>query len=261
MNPLVPAWQQTIESFRDTVAQIPDDAFAQPSLLPGWTVGDIVAHVVALEVELSGQPLPSHEPDWDALPHADDLFSRYTEIGVDYRRGWTPKRLREELDEVIAVRTEQLTTGPQDDREIVGIGGLPRSFNHQLRMRCFDIFLHDLDLRDALGMPEPELGEGARVTVDLMANGLGYVWVKKAGAVPGDVLHFVVPEWVDRWIGVDGAGKGVQIEPAEPTTSISADVWPYIRLSSGRQPDLESVSVEGNIQLGSDVVTNLNVAP
>lgn len=261
MNPLIPAWQQTIESFRDAVNEIPDEAFGRASLLPGWTIGDIIAHVIALEVELSGQPLPEHEPDWDALPHASDLFSRYTEIGVDYRRGWTPQRLREELDEVIAVRTEQLRTGPQEDREVIGIGGLPRRFDQQLKMRCFDIFLHEVDLRDALEMPAPVLADGARVTVGVMADSLGYVWVKKAGAVRGDVLHFVVPEWLDRWIGVDESGRGTQTDPTDPTVSISADVWPYIRLASGRNPDLESVSVEGNIQMGTDVVANLNVAP
>ena len=74
MNPLVTAWLQVSAAFSETVAQVSDDDFSAPSLLPGWTIGDIIAHIAALEVELSGEPLPAHEPAWDTLPHADDLF-------------------------------------------------------------------------------------------------------------------------------------------------------------------------------------------
>jgi uncharacterized protein (TIGR03083 family) len=122
MNPLVSAWQDAIDSFQQTVAAVPDADFAKPSLLPGWTVGDIVAHVCALEAELSGEALPAYEPDWEALPHANDLFSRYTEIGVDYRRGRPPERLRAELALAAALRSEQLARGPQDDdHEVTGL--------------------------------------------------------------------------------------------------------------------------------------------
>lgn len=258
MNPLVYAWQQAAESFLATVEQIPDEAFAQPSLLPGWTIGDLVAHVAALEVELSGAPLPAHEPDWDALGHANDLFSRYTEIGVDYRRGWTPAQVRAELAEVVATRTEQLTTGDQQDRPIKGVGGMQRSFDHQLRMRCFDIFLHELDLRDALDMPEPQLGLGARACVGLMADSLGYVWVKKAGAGPGQVLHFVVPDWLDTWIEVGPDGRGRTGTPSEATTTVTLPVMDYIRLASGRGGDPQAAQTD---ELGAKVVAGLNVAP
>lgn len=262
MNPLVTAWQDAIDSFQRTVEQIPDEAFARPSLLPGWTVGDIVAHVAALEAELNGQPLPAHEPDWDALPHADNLFSRYTEIGVDYRRGWTPAQVRAELAEVAQVRSEQLTTGPQEsDRRMIGVGGIERSFGRMLRMRCFDIFLHDLDIRDALGMDDPELGSAARVTIGLMADGLGYVWVKKAGAQPGDVLHFVVPDQVDAWVGVGEDGRGAPVEPGAATTSVTLPAMPYIRLASGRGGDPTTAVIEGDRGLGEATVAGLNVAP
>lgn len=262
MTSLVPAWQDAANSFRACVEEIPDEAFAAQSHLPGWTVGDIVAHVIALESELAGQPMPSHEPDWDGLPHADDLFSRYTEVGVDYRRDRTPQQLREELDEVLELRTEQLLSTPFDpDQQVVGIGGIERTLGKMLQMRCFDIFLHELDIRDALDMPDPELGEAAQTTVDVMAGSLGYVWAKKASAGPGDLLHFVVPDWVDVWIGVDEDGRGRVTQAGEPKASVTVDVMPYIRLASGRDPDLSTVMVEGDMNLGTDVVANLNVAP
>ena len=262
MNPLVTSWQDAADSLAECVQQIPDEAFAAPSGLPGWTVGDIVAHIIDLEAELAGQTRPPHEPDWDDLPHADDLFSRYTEVGVDVRRGRTPEQLRAELDEVLSVRGEQLAAGSQDpDGMIAGVGGIERTFDAMLRMRCFDIFLHELDIRDALGMPPPDLGPAARTTVDVMADALGYIWAKKAGAQPGDVLHFVVSDWQDRWIAVGEDGRGRDAEPGEPRVTIGVDVMPFIRLASGRDPDLSTVSIDGDVNLGSAVVENLNVAP
>ena len=262
MNPLVDAWQDAIDSFRRTVDEIPDEAFARPSLLPGWSVGDIVAHVNALEVELSGEPLPAHEPDWDALPHADDLFSRYTEIGVDYRRGRSPQQLRDELAQVAATRSQQLRTGPQDpERPVPGVGGLERTFDKQLRMRCFDIFLHELDIRDALGMDEPRLGAAAEVTAGQMAEALGYVWVKKAGAQPGQILHVVVPGWVDAWIGVGEDGRGRPVPPGVADTEVSLEPMDYLRLGSGRRGDPRAARVTGDVGMGEAVAAGLNVAP
>ena len=261
MEPLVRAWQDAADSFCATVSQIPDEDFARPSLLPGWTVGDIVAHIAALERELSGEPLPEHEPDWDMLPHADDLFSRYTEIGVDYRRGWTPDELREDLDRALAVRSEQLC-GPQDlAARVRGVGGIERSLGRVLRMRCFDIFLHDIDVRDALGMPAPELGDAARVTAGLIADGLGFVWVKRAGAGPGDVLHFVVPDWLDAWMGVGEDGRGRPVEPATAQVTITMDPMGFLRLGSGRRGDPSTAAVEGDDARAAGVLSGLNVAP
>jgi uncharacterized protein (TIGR03083 family) len=262
MNPLVRAWQDAIDSFSRTVAEIPDDAFDQPSLLPGWTVGDIVAHTAALEHELAGQPLPAHEPDWDALPHADDLFSRYTELGVDVRRGWTPSQVRADLQAAVAVRSAALESEDQDDaRAITGIGGLQRTFGEHLRMRCFDVVIHEIDIRDALGMPAPELGPGARICAEQIAGGLGYVWVKRAGARPGEVLHLMVPDWIDTWIGVAENGRGGVVPAGEATVTVTVPALHFIRLGSGRRGDTGAAHVTGDPERGRAVLASLNVAP
>lgn len=262
MEPLVAAWQNGIDSFQRTVGQIPDGDLPRPSRLPGWTIGDIIAHVAALELELGGEPLPAHEPDWDALPHADDMFSRYTEIGVDHRRGWSPEDLRADLARAAAIRTEQLTAEPLDlSSRVKGVGGMERSLKQVLRMRCFDIFLHEIDIRDALGMSEPQLGAAARVTAELIADGLGFVWVKRAGAEPGDVLHLVVADWLDAWIGVGEDGRGRMIEPGGATTTLALAPLDFLRLGSGRGGDVAAAGVGGDLERGQKVLAGLNVSP
>ena len=58
----------------DAVASLPEEAFATPTRLPGWTVGDLVAHVTA-----------GDEP---ALPFGDPLVARCVDgvvHGLDLR--------------------------------------------------------------------------------------------------------------------------------------------------------------------------------
>ncbi len=262
MESLVAAWQDGIDSFQHTVGLIPDEDFARPSRLPGWTIGDIVAHIAALEWELSGEGLPAHEPDWDALPHADDGFSRFTEVGVDYRRGWSPEQLRADLAAAAEIRSRQLTAAGQTlSVRVMGIGGIETSLQQVLRMRCFDIFLHEVDIRDALGMSEPHLGAAARVTAALIADGLGFVWVKRAGAEPGDVLHLVVADWVDAWIGVGEDGRGREVEPGGATTTVALDPMEFLRLGSGRGGDVNAAGIGGDLARGRAVLAGLNVSP
>ncbi len=255
MSPLVAAWRDALDSFAATVAELPDEAFTTPSLLPGWTVGDIIAHVVALEAELAGQPTLGHEPDWEALPHADDLFSRYTEVGVDARRGQHPLEIRSDLTAIIEVRSEQLHDADLDEA-ITGIGGRAMTVAQQLRMRCFDIVLHELDVRDALGMSGQRLGSGAQVCVAQIADALGYVWAKKSGATTGQVLHVRVPGWVDRWVEVGPDGRGQVADPGSATVTLEVPVMQFLRLGSGR-----TARISGDEDLGARVISSLNVAP
>lgn len=260
MDSLVDAWWQAITSFEDTALEIPDSAFAEPSLLPGWTVGDIVAHVVALESELAGHSLPDGDPDWDVLPHADDAFSRYTERGVDARRGRTPALVRGELRQVVEERQDQLRAASRDEL-ITGIRGQAMPMDQQLRMRCFDIVVHEIDVRDALGMPGPELGAGAEVCIEQMVGGMGYVFVKRAGAQPGQVLHLVVPGWVDTWVEVGEDGRGRPGGAGDATVTITLPVEQFLRLAAGRAGDTGSAVVAGDPRLGREVLGHLNVAP
>ena len=260
MDALVDAWLDAITSFEETVMQISDSDFAAPSLLPGWTVGDVVAHVAALEAELAERELPDHEPDWEDLTHAVDSFSRYTERGVDARRAWPPALVRGELREVVEERTEQLRSVRPGD-VITGIRGRTMPVEQLLRMRCFDIVVHEVDVRDALGLPGPHLGAGARVCLDQMASGLGYVFAKRAAARPGQVLHMVVPDWVDVWITMGEDGRARISDPGEATVTVTLPVEQFLRLAAGRRGDTGSAEVAGDPALARQVLAGLNVAP
>ena len=77
---------QLTDAFTEVALKLTATAWNTPSPCPGWTAGDVVAHVLSLESEMHGDPLPDHEPDWAALPHVTNDFSRYTEVPVDWYR-------------------------------------------------------------------------------------------------------------------------------------------------------------------------------
>lgn len=260
---LVDAWHGAAISFADLADELSDADFARPSGLPGWTVGDVVAHVSALESELGGAKLPDHSPDWDALPHATDLFSRYTEVGVDYRRGWEPDEVRAELRGAIAERAEQLRRGPQDpEARVPGVAGIERSLSRVLRMRVYDICIHEIDVRDALNLAPVSPGAGLDVTTGLALDALPYVFVKRAGARPGDVLHVDVRPGFDRWVKVGDDGRAAMTGPDEPIAELSLDQLNFIRLASGRAGDPDAVTVIVDRDgLAAKVIAGLNTAP
>ena len=78
-------WDQAIGNFATFVSTVDDWEIASPC--PGWSVSDLVAHIIDLESQLAGDPQPEHTPDWSSLSHVSSDFGRFTEIGVDYRRG------------------------------------------------------------------------------------------------------------------------------------------------------------------------------
>ena len=147
------AWQSASTDFNDLVTPLSQQEWDTPTALPGWTVGDIVAHVGWLEGILIGKFDDAHEPDWDALPHVTSDFGRLTEIPVDLRRSRTREDVLIELAANVADRREALDAGPHDVAvETPGPFG-PAPLGRVLRMRTLDTWVHEQDIRDALGRP------------------------------------------------------------------------------------------------------------
>ncbi|MEZ5157808.1 MAG: hypothetical protein R2687_03140 [Candidatus Nanopelagicales bacterium] len=157
----------------------------------------------------------------------------------------------------------QLVDGPQEmDRLVTGPEASSAPLGRVLGMRTFDVFLHELDIRDAaemrhrISVPPP-----GRRPIRWPAGSDTCGSKRAPGAQSGDVLHFVVPEWIDVWIGVGEDGRGRSVEPGEATTTITVAPMNYLRLGSGRRGDPADVEVQGRRDLGEAVVAGLNVAP
>ena len=268
---LFAAWRSASADFIDLVTPLSQAEWDAPTALPGWSVGDIVAHIGWLEGLLMGEYDAPHEPDWSALPHAQSDFGRITEIPVDLRRSWAREAVLVELADRVARRTVELEEGRRDAAaEVMGPFG-PASLGRVLRMRTLDTWVHEQDVRDALGRPGHLDTMGAQATASQLLPGLGKVWAKLAGAQPGQVLDVrITGPGIEGGsivaVGDDGRARIVGddlLDQAGTATVTLTMSWPaYLALSCGRgdpQPWREQVMISGDEPLAARVLDHFRV--
>ena len=242
-----------------------------PTECPGWTVGDVVAHVVGLERDLDGWPRPEHELPAD-LPHVTSELDRWMEVPVDLRRGRPPSGVLAELEEVLPQRkatvAELVATG--EDVELAGLGGVPTRAARLLPMRVLDLWAHEQDIRRALGIEGHLACPAADTTAALIRSTLPEVVATRAAVGPGNVVRLVVEGQtaLQAVVEVRGNGRGELVDPrgrhGVPTVDIDLDWETLVRLACGRvsYADVaEDIYLEGNRAAGVAILNNLALTP
>ncbi|GAA0661537.1 maleylpyruvate isomerase family mycothiol-dependent enzyme [Kitasatospora atroaurantiaca] len=263
----IDAWTQSIESITELLAPLPTDAWNRPTECPGWSVRDVVAHIIAVESELLGDPRPIHSLPRDLL-HVTSEFARYMELPVDKRRCHTAPEMTGELEYTVIRRSRALRNARHEAADLVRwpAGPLSRDLPYAdlLRNRVFDVWVHEQDLRRALGTPGNLDSAAALVSRDYLVEGLPKIVAKLAGAPAGSTVAFDVTGPVEflRTVRVDANGRGA----VDETVSLAPDVqftlgWEtYLRLACGRgRPG--PVKVEGDEELAARVLANFVLTP
>ena len=115
----------------------------------------------------------------------------YTEIGVVNRRDASADAIINEIREAVTKRHTALLADPPTDGDAkpeLIFGGVPWSWRTLLRNRPLDVWMHEQDVRRAVGRPGGLDTAAARHTADYLAESLGYVLGKKVGAPAGTSL-------------------------------------------------------------------------
>ncbi|WP_329566143.1 maleylpyruvate isomerase family mycothiol-dependent enzyme [Kitasatospora sp. NBC_01266] len=261
------AWTHSVESIAELLAALPADSWNRPTECPGWSVRDVVSHVIAVESELLGDPRPIHSLPSD-LRHIKDEVSRYLELPVDKRRCHTAPEMTSELEYVIIRRSRALRTagtGPEDlVRFPAGPGAYELPYQLLLQLRVLDVWVHEQDLRRALLLPGNLDSPAAQITRDLLLRGLPKIVAKQAGAPAGSVVVFDVTGPLEflRRVRVDENGRGEldsQISLG-PDVQFTLDWETWLRLACGRvRPDAlpgGALRIEGDQELAQRVLAN-----
>jgi uncharacterized protein (TIGR03083 family) len=266
---LLDIWQEALESIVAVAEPLAPKQWSAQTDCPGWTVADVVAHVIDIEQLFGGEPRPEHEPDWTALTHVQNDFGRVTEVGVDHRRGTAPADLLDELRATIGRRRAQLDALPADAQVFGPSGGLEH-IDRFLRTRTFDTWVHEQDIRWATGNDGGWTTAPAAIALQQMVRGLPYVWGKSVGAPPGSVLRLSVigPDLhVESLVTVDENGRGIPApDDAQPDVDAEMTWAAYMRLSCGRvSPDdpwlANKVEVGGLADLAAKLLPALAITP
>ena len=139
----------------------------------------------------------------------------------------------------------------------------PDTYGRFIRIRVFDCWLHEQDIRDAVGRPGDESGLAVEVTLDEMTTALGFVVGKKAGAQPGDRVTFALTDGgaVVRQIHVEVVERAMVVDrlhlPA--TVVLTMPVGVMTRRCAGRvRPDelLDQIVIDGDEDLAHKILEN-----
>lgn len=263
----IDAWTQSIEAISELVNPLVEGEWSRATDCTGWSVRDVVSHVIGLECEMLGDPRPIHTLPRD-LFHVTNERQRYMEVQVDVRRHHTAPEMTSELEYTIIRRSRQLRNEKRQPDATVRWLGSEITLEEALRQRAFDVWVHEQDLRRALGRPGALDTPGAVITRDMLLAALPKVVAKDAGAPPNSAVVFDVhgPLEFMRTVRVSAEGRGsidgsVSLGPA---VTLAVDWETYMRLACGRvRPEAvaEQVKVEGDQELAAAILRHFAVTP
>jgi uncharacterized protein (TIGR03083 family) len=255
----------TWDSLDSLLSGLSDEQWQASTPLPGWCVHDVVAHIIGTESSLHGISAPDAEVDLSSLDHVRNGVGVVNEAWVRYLRGESRPDLQQRFRSITADRRERLTDMSVDDwnaptQTPVGV----ESFGRFMRVRVFDCWMHEQDIRDGLGLPpsDAELsGAAARVSLDEIAATMGYV-VGKLGKAPDRsriAIELTGPLARTIRVAVDGRAQVVDdFGGLEPTSTIRLDGLLLTKLAGGRSSERAGVELGGDTEVAERIVEHLN---
>ncbi|MDI2029351.1 maleylpyruvate isomerase family mycothiol-dependent enzyme [Saccharopolyspora sp. TS4A08] len=238
-----------------------DDAqWEKDTALPGWRVRDIAAHLIGTELLLSGEPTPDSGNDVASYAHVRNDIGARNEQYVEHFRQQPHEAVLGKFREVTASRLASLRA--MSDEEFHAPALTPAgqdTYARFMRIRVFDCWMHEQDLRDAVGLPGGETGTPVELSIDEITTALGFVVGKRGAAPDGSSVTFDLGSRVLH-VAVDGRAKVVDSLPGAPTVRITMPLGVFTRLCGGRvDPEnvLESVSFDGDEVLGERIARHL----
>lgn len=248
-----------------------------PTDCPGWTVADQIRHVASVEASLQGEPTP--DVDVSRYAHVRSAFGQLIEKLVESRR---PRSMSDLLDELEATLEQRLAVlrAPDVTLETPTVGPFgPTTVRDLLGLRLFDIWVHEQDIREALGRAGDLDTGGAANAVAWLFRIFPRIVAKDAAIEPGHAVILDITGPVVGRVGarvdlVDGTPRGIRLftgeaestpaEGADPveSTTISMSTQVATRLLAGRRaPDDVHVTVVGNEQVARRVLHAMAITP
>jgi len=236
-NDVVIALEQTWDALRSLLSEVKPDEWDAPTPCSDWTVRDLAAHLGALESGFQGFPQPDPPAGWTTdLEGIDEWTAR----GVAARRPWPVADVITEIERASDAQLARLRALDDAgwDAETTGPVG-PTTMRGLAELRTFDLWIHVLDLRRALGRPLAPDGEpvAQAVAVDRAWTLSGWAAVKKAGLSDGTKIRLTLTGAAAResdLVVFDGKGRLVATSDHIPAERIEGTATAYLLVATGR---------------------------
>lgn len=257
---LVERFGQEWRSLDELCSSFTDEQWDHGTDCPGWTVKDHLSHIIGTESMLLGvepPPAPGHMP-----AHVHNPIGEMNEAWVDARRGRSGAEVLAEFRRVAADRLTALAS--LTDADLRAESWTPAgkgTYEGFMDIRIFDCWVHEQDMRRAVGRPGHLGGPVAEHALDRVVLGLPYVVGKKVGPPEGTSITFEVTGPTARtWaIEVDGGRARTMPEPpADPSATVTADFETFMATACGRWDPADPLA-DGRFRLGGDVALGRSV--
>jgi len=243
------------------LAGISDQDWSREAL-PGWDVHDVLAHIIGTERMLSGAEFPP-APVGDLGAHVRNDIGKANEAWVLALRDRPHADLLADFRSVTAQRLASLRA--MSAEEFNAPSWTPAgqaTYARFMRIRIFDCWMHEQDIRAAVGLPGNEDGPVAAEALAEVVLALGYIIGKKGRAPDGSsvLIRLTGPVERDLPVVVEGRARVVALIEGEPTASLALSSSLFLRLAGGREDAgkaLGRIEVGGDEALSRQLATNL----
>jgi uncharacterized protein (TIGR03083 family) len=231
---------------------------------PGWSIQDNLSHLIGIERMLEGLPPTTHK----AAPaaHVKNPIGESNENEIDSRRHRSGTEVLAEWKDISTQRMVTLRNADDayfDAPAMTPTG--PGTLADFLSIRVLDSWVHEQDMRRAVGKPGNLGGPAAEHTVDRLLRTVPIVVGKRAGTPEGASVFIDITGGVTRRVVctvTDGRAAVVADEPTSPLAHITMDVETFVVLATGRRTANEmgaQVLYAGDAEHGRKVTGALNM--
>ena len=184
--------ERAVALLRDEFGEIADlgstldeRAWNTPTCLPGWTVKDNLSHMVGTESALAGEAMPTVD-----LPDLDYIHNDIAKLNEQWVASMRPVPGHEVLERFRSVTRDRLAeldamTQAGFDAPSWTPAGPDETYGRFMRIRHYDCFLHEHDMRLAVGTVDRTDVEPLRFALEEVLPALGYAVGRKAAMPKG----------------------------------------------------------------------------
>lgn len=261
---LFAVWDDIDALLRD----VPEPQWKALTPLPGWNVQAVVSHIIGTELFLEGVAAPEPDSDVKAFDYVRNDIGAMNECWVRHFSTEPVSTVLEQFRAVTDGRRKVLQDMSVEDwnaQTLTPAG--PDSYGRFMRIRVFDCWMHEQDIRLALQRPSSDddlAGAASQLSLDEIAATMGFVVGKLAKAPDGSRVHFDLTGPLARSIRVSVDGRAQLVDDfggQDATATIRMDALQCTRLAGGRPmcpARAQDVELGGDKDLAARIVERLN---
>ncbi|HZM41802.1 MAG TPA: maleylpyruvate isomerase family mycothiol-dependent enzyme [Acidimicrobiales bacterium] len=262
VDKVLPALDEQFDAIVELAESLAPEDWERTTACPGWTVKDNVAHVIGTEAMLAGRSTP--EVELGDLPHVRNDIGRFNELWVERYRPEPAAAVLDDLRGIIAERRAALAAMSRADFDADAMTPAgPASYGRFMRIRVMDMWMHEQDIREALGRPGHVAGRAPEQSLAEASSALGFVVGKRVAPPPGTTMRIELTGDLAGRIDIEVTDRARLVEAiaGSPTVAVILPGDRFMRIAGGRLSDSDDsqrdVAYVGDATLGGDFVTNL----